>query len=759
VSTSSSPPANALPTTLARPQPPLLVERLAEEMARRWRAGGQPGAEEFFARHPELLDQPDAALELIAEEMNLRWEAGQEPQADEFVARFPQWRRQVLALLACHRLLLDPPPTSGFPEIGERLGGFRVLALLGRGAHGRVFLAAQPMLADRPVVLKLGPRTGDEHLSLSRLQHTHIVPLYSVHDFPPRGLRGLCLPYFGGATFADMLHALRDLPAARRSGTDLLDALDAAPPRGGALPADGPSRRFLARATYVDAVAWIGACLADALQYAHERGLLHLDVKPSNVLLAADGQPMLLDFHLARPPLAANVDVSAGRLGGTPGYMPDEQIMAMRAGRTASAIDGRADVHALGVLLYEALGGPMPISTDNSARDLRRANPAVSTGLADLLARCVAADPARRYAAAGDVASDLRRHLADLPLRGVANRSPAERWRKWRRRRPHVLPLLVLALTMAGAAGWWGQHAAQQATAAETALRAGEEHLAAGQYVEAGDAFRYGTELAEGVPFSDGLRRRLGEGTVRARRGRLAADLHALCERLRPLYGSERPSTADIEDRARELWLQRNLIIRAAGPGEPELEARLRTDLLDLAILYANLHARLAPPERQNAVRTEALEILAEAETLFGPSCVLCEERRGHALALGRADLADAAARQEAGLAPQGAWETFALGRALYAAGDLPRAAELLDRAVALKPNDLWSNFMCGLVAYRAGNFGDALNAFSACVALAPNDAACIFNRGRAYQQLNQPDRAAEDFRRARELDPTFAER
>src|SRR5205807_2341713 len=115
-----------------------------------------------------------------------------------FADRFPQWRRQVQALLECHHLLAPALAAPLFPAEGEVLGDFRLLTELGRGAHSRAFLAAQHTLADRLVVLKLGPCAGQEHLSLARLQHTHIVPLYSVHEFPALGLRGLCLPYFGG---------------------------------------------------------------------------------------------------------------------------------------------------------------------------------------------------------------------------------------------------------------------------------------------------------------------------------------------------------------------------------------------------------------------------------------------------------------------------------------------------------------------------------------------------------------------------------
>ena len=106
-------------------------------------------------------------------------------------------------------------------------------------------------------------------------------------------------------------------------------------------------------------MSWIGACLAEALKYAHDRGVVHLDVKPSNVLVTANHQPMLLDFHLAREPLAAG-ERGAG-FGGTPAYMSPEQKQAMAAIKLGNAtpvpIDGRSDVYSLGLVLYEALGG------------------------------------------------------------------------------------------------------------------------------------------------------------------------------------------------------------------------------------------------------------------------------------------------------------------------------------------------------------------------------------------------------------------
>src|SRR4029078_4238539 len=88
------------------------------------------------------------------------------------------------------------------------------------------------------------------------------------------------------------------------------------------VPEPSPARSFLSRTSYARAIAWLGVCLADALHYAHERGLLHLDLKPSNVLWAADGQPMLLDFHLARAPIPAGA--APATLGGTAASMAPE---------------------------------------------------------------------------------------------------------------------------------------------------------------------------------------------------------------------------------------------------------------------------------------------------------------------------------------------------------------------------------------------------------------------------------------------------
>jgi serine/threonine protein kinase/Tfp pilus assembly protein PilF len=728
-------------------------------MAERWQQGQRPVVEDYLDQHPELAEVPEAILELISQEICLRQEHGEAVQSADLEHRFPHWRRQVRGLLECHLVLSAGPSPLCWPSSGQILGEFQLLAELGRGAHARVFLARQGKLADRPVVLKVGPHTNQEHLQLARLQHSHIVPLYSAHDFHENGLRGLCLPWFGGATLADLLAVLpSQVPPARRCGRDLVDALrrlQAQAPM--ALPVDGPACRFLSRASYVQAVCWLGACLADALGYAQERGLVHLDLKPSNVLLAADGQPMLLDFHLARAPLPAGSAPPAW-LGGTPGYMAPEQIAALRAvaeGRPLpAAIDGRTDIHALGKVLYELLGGAAPSESESPGTALRRRNPAVSRGLTRLVERCLAGDPAKRYPDAASLAEDLRRHLNDLPLRGVADRAPLERWRKWRRRRPATLPVLVLLVGIAAAGAGLVWHAGQQMDRARAALRQGQESLHHRHYSEALDRLRHGAALAESLPLADALRQELRDAGARAERGLAADELHRFCERLRPLHGMEplpaRQARAVLE-RCQQLWQDRGRLRRGFEEHrDTVLREQLRADLLDLAIVWAHLRGQVAE-------HRAALEILRQAEEEFGPSHVLFQERRAHALALGRKDTADEAARAAAALPPSTAWEHFALGRALYRAGDWRRALREVDLALQMQPGALWPTFYRGCCAFRLRQYEEAIVAFSVCQALA-GDQACLFcNRGLAYLEMGRLDRARADLDRALTLEPNQA--
>jgi Tfp pilus assembly protein PilF len=727
--TTSAPPSPGTAEALA------LAERLAEDMAQRWQRGQRPPAEEYLARHPELALAPEAALELISEEVGLRLEAGL--GADDLEHRFPHWRRQVRALLECHEALAAGARPASFPGPGEALGDFELLGELGRGAHARVFLARQPSLAGRLVVLKLGPRAGREHLSLARLQHTHVVPLYSALDFPERGLRGLCQPYFGGATLADLLTELAARPPAQRTGRHLLEALEhiqgLAP-----LPVQGPACQFLARASYVQAVCWLGACLADALQYAHDRGLLHLDLKPSNVLLAADGQPMLLDFHLARAPLPPGAAAPAW-LGGTPGYMAPEHEAAVRAvaeGRpVAFGVDGRADVHALGRLLGEMLGA-------SDGASVRRHNPRVSRGLADVLGRCLAADPARRYPRAADLSADLRRHLADLPVRGAPN-SVLERWAKWRRRRPLALPLLVLLLGAVAAGALLTAQARRRFDRAGAALREGQAHLAGGRPAEAGERFRHGSALAEGLPLCGELRGELRRHLRLAERARAAEELHQFCEQARPLYAAEVlpvEQARAVAERCRRLWDERELVRRA-------LTDQARADLLELAVLWVHLHVRLAPEWEAEAARREALPVLRQAEEELGSSCVLALERRLH----------EPGQPAPVSAPPETAWEHYAVGRAYLGAGDLERALHELDRAIELAPGALWPHYYRGCCAARLGRHDEAVVSFSVCQALAPGQAWCAYNRGLAHLHLGRLAEARRDLDRALRLAPDLA--
>jgi serine/threonine protein kinase/Flp pilus assembly protein TadD len=720
-----------------------------------WAGGHHITADDLLKAHPGI--DTESALRLIFEEVCLRREAGLEVDTTAVVGRYPQWGRELRALFDCERLLRPSGPVVALPEIGETLGPFLLREELGRGASGRTFLATDATLANRLVVVKVVAGDQLEHLALASLRHTHIVPLFSLQTFPERGLLGLCMPYLGGASLAGILDDLADVPGSGRSGRLLVALIDRATPSSPAAPrAEGPFRRGLEGASYVQAVTWIASCLADALHYAHARGLVHMDVKPSNVLITADGQPMLLDFHLARAPIRSGERV-AGRLGGTPGWMSPEQEAALaavaRGQPVPAAVDGRSDLLALGLLLRQALFGSGSRTRSQSARPA-----GVGAGLADVIRKCLDPDPGRRYPDAAALADDLRRDLENRPLRGVRNRDPLERLQKVRRRHPAALAwgltgLLIAAATLAAA---FAARAAyrQRVDGLASALAVGRAARTAGRFDEAIASLRRGLERARPTPGVGNLRGELEAELRHAERRRQADELHALANRVRFHYGIALPPPAEgraLETLCRTLWDHRRMLIGADGhPLDPAIEQRIHTDLLELAIVVADLGVGLAGPHEADEAQRKALGWLDQVEAELGPSLAL-EARRcrwardpagERALPLPRAS---------------SVWEHYDLGRFLLRDGRTAAAAEVFRRAVVVCPEDFWSNFYEGLCDYRVGRFEPAVAAFRTCVALEPGSAVCRYNRALALEALGRLDEAEAEYTQALERDRDLA--
>ncbi|HTQ39323.1 MAG TPA: serine/threonine-protein kinase [Pirellulales bacterium] len=767
----------------------LLDARLAatlDEMAAQWHAGQARTAEQWLAERPELAADAEAAVRVVYEEFCLREERGERVESAEYYRRFPQWQDALAVVLDCHQLLRAPNEATQFPTAGQQLGDLCLLEELGRGALGRVFLATQPSLSDRLLVVKVTARSGQEHLSLARLQHTNIVPLYLVHDFPAENLRALCMPYLGGATWASVLSSLEKHVLGGRSGGQIVAHLAERQERTSAFAvAGGPAIGFLSRSSYIDAVCWIGACLADALSYAHQRGLVHLDIKPSNVLLAGDGQPMLLDFHLAcETQRLQNKNID--RLGGTPGYMSPEQRAATECVKQgvpiARPLDARSDIYSLGVLLYESLAGQLPPENPNLLRQkLRHANPQISRGLEDIVCKCLARTPAGRYDDAGQLAADLRCHLASLPLRGVGNHSVLERWQKWRRRKPLALPVLAISMgvviVICGVAALYYR---DHIRTAEAALQQSQEELANREFGPAIQHSQAAWNALQWFPGHAELKSRLKTQIATAQRAQVVAALHDLVEQLRFL--DQEPTAesalnhsklAEIATGCRAIWQAREMLKSPARDSsdegandkspEPQGEEKtkqddnqklpeaLRRDLLDLAILSARLDMQLASPAGAAEVRQQAIEKLAEARAVCGPSFLLDLEERDYRAG---GNNGDEKVSLDSLPVANNAWEHDGLGRWLMHHGALDEARRQFATAIARQPDDFWAHFQQMRCDYQLGHDADALSAANVCIALAPQRAECYYNRALCHQALNHAEEAKADFSRAVELDP-----
>jgi serine/threonine protein kinase/tetratricopeptide (TPR) repeat protein len=666
------------------------------------------------------------------------------------------------------------PRLPDLPGEGQVLFGFRLRHELGRGAFACVYLAEQQSLAGRPVVLKVSGIDGDEPQTLAQLQHTHIVPIYSVHEDARLGLRAVCMPYFGGAALSVVLKRLWETVALPRHGAQLVGALeDVSNPstpgtkegeqrakeaeESGASPAFCPSSFILGTSgisepvpldklrgmSYVRAAAWISARLAEALQHAHQRGVVHRDVKPSNVLLGADGQPMLLDFNVAKNLRREEAEARA-TVGGTIAYMAPEHLKAMSGQGPVADVDHRSDIYSLGIVLYEALTGCKPFAHTGSyspvmsqvtimamersqvVPSLRERRPDVPWGLESIFLKCMEPDRSKRYQQAEQLAEDLHRFLEDRPLKYAPELSRVERVRKWARRHPRLVSSASVALAaslllLAGGTAYVG---------ARHHLRTTQEELTAAQDRDVLRAFEEGTNKALClVNTTTDVPDYLRQGAE-------------VCQKTLALYG-----VLDQDN-----WQQGAQWQRLA----PEDRLRVAEDTRELLQLlaWARVRARPGDPETLR----QALELLSRAGVVegLGSSRALLEDRAHYLEQLGDLEQAQAFRAEASQVRPAGARDHYQLATTYARAGQYARAVTELDEALRLNPRHYWSAVQRGICRQELGQYTLAAADFGLGIGLWPEFAWGYFNRGYVLEKSGNRAEALADYTAALERDPAL---
>jgi len=337
-------------------------------------------------------------------------------------------------------------------------GDYELLGELGRGGMGIVYRARQLSL-NRVVALKLiapeqlaSPKVLERFRAeaevAARLDHPHIVPIFESGTVD--GCYYLSLKLIEGHSLAQQIADFQLLASGSRFRS-----------RHSA-HSQGTARQLQ--------IARLILAVADAVHYAHQRGILHRDLKPGNIIIDSAGLPHVTDFGLAKRVESDTSLTLSGEVLGTPAYMAPEQATA-KAGQTTTA----ADIYSLGAILFELLTGQPPFRRETPMETLhavvhdepiapRVLNRAVPRDLETICLKCLEKQPARRYTSARALAEDLRRFVGGEPVLARPLGTPAKIWR-WCRRKPALaasLALLNLALALGLSGVLWQWHSAKQ---------------------------------------------------------------------------------------------------------------------------------------------------------------------------------------------------------------------------------------------------------------------------------------------------------
>jgi WD40 repeat protein/serine/threonine protein kinase len=421
----------------------------------------------------------DAELARVLDECLEALEAGRSLDAEALAAAHPAIAERLRACLASLQVveratgeLAGAAPEGWRRDEAECLGDFRLLRQVGRGGMGVVYEAEQMSLRRR-VAVKVLPlaaaldarqlqRFKNESLVAAQLHHTHIVPVYYVGC--ERGVHFYAMQYVEGHSLAAVVAGLREVDARKGvRGQPAASPLRAAPvdQAGGRVIATAAAEtprvagtlstaRSTKEATWSRTVARQGVEAAEALDHAHQQGVVHRDVKPGNLLVDAAGHLWVTDFGLAQVQTDTRLTLT-GDLVGTLRYMSPEQALAKRG-----IIDHRTDIYSLGATLYELLTLE-PAFTGADRQELlrqiafeepqppRRLNRALPAELETIVLKALEKNPDQRYATAQELADDLKHWLAGEPIRAQPVSRLEKLWR-WCWRNPALTAAGVLAV-------------------------------------------------------------------------------------------------------------------------------------------------------------------------------------------------------------------------------------------------------------------------------------------------------------------------
>lgn len=405
------------------------------------------------------MQSDDDIIASVLDEFMQSVRKGKQPDVSQFVSLYPQLEQEIRELLPLVSMVenanvVEDAPSTSMPET---IGQYRIIEEVGRGGMGVVYRAVQQSL-DREVALKVLPpqliskgeareRFLREATAAASLHHTNIAPVFEVGE--DHGLYFYAMQFIEGEALHEVRNRIRDAGTPNSVGSAMSDQQA----RLGVELLSGSQSHDSFGTPYFRSVAKVGVQIADALHYAHSRGIIHRDVKPANLILDPSGVVWLTDFGLAKT--ETDDMTRTGQFPGTARYMSPE--------RFRGECTERSDVYALGATLYELL----TLRPAFEARDhlqlveqiglreptpLREIDRRIPRDLETIVLKAMEKEPRRRYSTAFDLMEDLRRFCAGEPIQ-ARSVTPVERAIKWARRRPAVTGLAILLLFV-GTAGF-----------------------------------------------------------------------------------------------------------------------------------------------------------------------------------------------------------------------------------------------------------------------------------------------------------------